>query len=324
MRCDLSGVNACLDWYWKGFRAFWLCNVVILILTLAPMIGCDSASENQKTSTADSQLSGKLDITGSSTVAPLVFEMAKRFEQRHPMTRIDVQTGGSSRGIADATRGIADIGMASRILTPDESENLCAFAIAQDGVGLIIHAGNPIRELSEEQIKQIYTGQLSNWNQLGGHDQPITVVHKADGRATQLIFLEHLQLDSKSIAAHIVIGDNEQGIKTVATNAGAIGYVSIGAAEFSTGDGVPIRLLPIDGIDATTANVAAGRFPIGRPLLLLTPHENDKLVTAFIEFAQSESVADLVRDLYFVPPMSHDSQSELAGIDNDQSDNTRN
>ena len=97
-------------------------------------------------------LSGKLTITGSSTVAPLVSEIGKRFEQLHQGVRIDVQTGGSSRGITDATRGTADIGMSSRALKDSETTGVRAHTIAQDGVAILVHASNPVSNLDEAQI----------------------------------------------------------------------------------------------------------------------------------------------------------------------------
>lgn len=130
-------------------------------------------------------------LTGSSTIAPLASELARRFESLHPGIRIDVQTGGSSRGIADAKRGVADIGMVSRELRANES-SLHPHPIARDGIAIIIHRDNPITKLDPDQIKSIYRGTLSNWSQVGGRDAPITVVNKADGRSTLELFLDGL------------------------------------------------------------------------------------------------------------------------------------
>lgn len=242
----------------------------------------------------------KLVITGSSTVAPLVLEIAKRFEQRHPGVRVDVQTGGSSRGVADARSGVADIGMVSRAMKPQESD-LGASAIALDGVAVIVHKSNPLPSLGSAQIRAIFTGQVSNWKELGGKDQRITVVNKAEGRSTLELFASHFQLKNSDIRAQVVIGDNQQGIKTVAGNPGAIGYVSIGAGEFEVEQGAPLRLLPLDGIAATSDAVRAGRFALSRPLNLVTRGAPSGLARQFIDFARSSEVADLVKEQYFVP-----------------------
>jgi len=242
----------------------------------------------------------KLVLTGSSTVAPLAAEIGKRFESLHPGTRIDVQTGGSSRGISDARSGLADIGMASRALKADEAD-LIAQTIALDGISIIVNAHNPVLALDKRQIIDIYTGKIVNWQAVGGNDAPITVVNKAEGRSTLELFLHHFGLNNTDVKPQVVIGDNQQGIKTVAGNPDAIGYVSIGAAEYDAEHGVAIKLLPLEGIAASVDNVRNGTFPLSRPLNLVTNHEPTGLAKAFIEFARSGQVDDLIEAQYFVP-----------------------
>ncbi|HMV12981.1 MAG TPA: phosphate ABC transporter substrate-binding protein [Nitrosomonas sp.] len=244
--------------------------------------------------------SERLVLTGSSTVAPLVGEMARRFETMNPGVRIDVQTGGTSRGINDTRNGTADIGMVSRALKPDETD-LHAFTIALDGISIILHANNRVTTLNKQQIVDIYTGKITNWKSVGGADARITVVNKAEGRSTLELFLHYLELKNSQIKPHAIIGDNPQGIKTVAGNPNAIGYVSIGAAEYEAERGVPIKLLPLDGVDASIANVRNGTFPLSRPLNLITSREPQGLARRFIEFVRSLQAHDLVEALYFVP-----------------------
>jgi phosphate transport system substrate-binding protein len=244
--------------------------------------------------------SEKLVLTGASTIAPLAAEIARRFESQHPGTRIDVQTGGSSRGINDTRTGTAGIGMVSRALKPAE-QDLQAHTIALDGVGLILNATNPISGLSRQQVIDIYTGKIINWKTLGGRDALITAINKAEGRSTLELFLGYLKLKNSDIRPHVIIGDNAQGIKTVAGNPNAIGYVSIGAAEYEARHGTPIKLLPLDGVAATVANVRNRTFPLSRPLNLVTRAAPQGLARDFIAFARSEQVHDLVEAQYFVP-----------------------
>jgi phosphate transport system substrate-binding protein len=259
------------------------------MLLAGVLAGCSSSGKGKK-----------LVLTGSSTVAPLAAEMGKRFEELHPGVRVDVQSGGSTRGVNDARQGLADIGLASRSLTPDEKD-LLAFPIANDGISVILHQKNKVSALSREQIIDIYTGKITNWNEVGGIDAPITVVNKAEGRSTLELFCHYFKLKNSDIKASVVIGDNEQGIKTVAGNPNAIGYVSIGTAEYDIGHGTPIKLLAIGGIEATSENVANGKFPLSRPLNLVTNAPPEGLVKEFIDFATSEKVQDLVRGQSFVP-----------------------
>jgi phosphate transport system substrate-binding protein len=250
--------------------------------------------------TAADQLTGKLVITGASTLAPLIAEIGKRFESLYPTVRIDVQSGGSSRGVADARQGLADIGMVSRAMKEDERD-LSAFPVARDGVCPILHQENPVQALADKQIVAIYTGTITNWKAVGGTDAPITVVNKAEGRSTLEVFLHYFKLKNVDVKAQVVIGDNEQGVKTVAGNRNAIGYVSIGTAEYDATHGVPIKLLPIGGVAASTESVRKGTFPLSRPLHLVTRTTPSGLAKAFIEYAQSKAVHDLIKQQYFVP-----------------------
>ena len=260
---------------------------------------CVPPSAGAQGTVAD-QLTGKLVITGASTLAPLIAVIGKRFESLYPRVRIDVQSGGSSRGVADARQGLADIGMVSRAMKEDERD-LSAFPVARDGVCPILHQENPVQALTDEQVVEIYTGKITNWKAVGGTDAPITVVNKAEGRSTLEVVLHYFKLKNVDVKAQVVIGDNEQGVKTVAGNRNAIGYVSIGTAEYDATHGVPIKLLPIGGVSASTESVQKGIFPLSRPLHIVTRTPPVGLAKAFIEYTQSKAVHDLIKQQYFVP-----------------------
>ena len=251
-------------------------------------------------SAKDGGLSGKLVITGSSTCAPVISEAGKRFEKLHPGVRIDVQTGGSGRGIGDVNKGAADIGMASRALK-DAEKSLAAHPFASDGVCIILHKDNPVTELTSEQVVAIYTGKTTNWKDVGGKDATITVVNKAEGRATLEVFLEFFKLKNPDIKAAVIVGENEHAIKTIVGDVNAIGYVSIGTAEYSAGSGTAIKLLPAGGVPATTKALADGKFPISRPLILVTKPDMNPLTKAFIDYCQSKEIHDIIASQYFVP-----------------------
>lgn len=268
----------------------------LAIGVLLPSCSKPPSAANESANT----LQGKLVLTGSSTVAPLAAEIAKRYEAQHSGVRIDVQTGGSSRGIADARQGVADLGMVSRSLK-DNEKDLQAFTIAKDGVSVIINSANPIKSLTDRQIVEIYTNKIDNWKQVGGLDAPITVVNKAEGRSTLELFADHFKLKTKEIKADVVIGDNEQGIKTVAGNPNAIGYVSIGSSEYAATHKTPIKLLPVEGVAASIANVSNDTFPISRPLNLVTNKPPTGLTKDFIDFSRSKGVQDIIQEQYFVP-----------------------
>ena len=280
----------------RSSRPWWILALMALAAGYTLTMACGGPADAHH----ETGLRGKLVLTGSSTVAPLAAEIGRRFEELHPLVRVDVQTGGSSRGIADARSGTAHIGMASRALK-EEERDLLAFPVAGDGVALIVHRDNPVRALSDEQVVAIYTGRMETWRDVGGPDRPITVVHKADGRATLEVFLDHFGLEPAEVRPDVVIGDNQQGIKTLQGNPDAIAYVSIGVADFESQRGTPIRLLAAGDVAATPENVARGSFPISRPLNFVTREEPTGLAAAFLDFARSEAVHDLIEAQLFVP-----------------------
>lgn len=238
-------------------------------------------------------------VTGSSTVAPLLSDMARRYEALNPGLEVDIQTGGSSRGIADVRKGTAQIGMVSRDLTAAEAD-LTAHVLARDGIALIVHADNPIQALSDADVIAIYTRQKTRWSDFGGPDQPITVVNKAEGRSTLDVFLGHLKLTIRDVKPHVVIGDNEQAIKVVAGNPNAIGYVSIGTIEYHAGAGTPLRAIGLGPVAPSSQAVADGSYAASRRLNLVTLGPLKPEVARFIAFCQGGDVHDLIRDHAFV------------------------
>lgn len=240
-------------------------------------------------------------ITGSSTVSPLVADAVARYETSHPGVRIEVQSGGSSRGIADALSGVADLGMVSRVLKDEEMTALTAHTIAMDGVCVIVHADNPVQQLDKRQLIDIYTKKITNWKEFGGKDAAIVVANKAEGRSTLEIFLQFLGLDNADVQADVVVGENLHVINSVVGNPNTIGYVSIGTASTEQKAGTPIQLVVTDGIVPTMESVGDGTFPITRPLNLVTDAELSPAAQSFLDYLMSTGIHDLVEKHFFVP-----------------------
>ncbi|NJN72440.1 MAG: phosphate ABC transporter substrate-binding protein [Limnothrix sp. RL_2_0] len=270
----------------------WLGKTLLMAGLGLSLWGCGQSASEQQT---------KLVLTGSSTVAPLANELGKKFEAQNPGVRVDVQTGGSSRGFADASQGLNDLGMVSRDLTDDEKAEFQDWAIAKDGIAIIVHQDNPLTTLSDNEVTAIYLDKTNDWQALGGDTGQITVVNKAEGRSTLELFLKYFDLENGEIQADVVIGDNQQGIKTVAGNPQAIAYVSIGAAEQEIAQGTPIKLLAMDGVEATTENIKNGTFPLSRTLNLVSQGAPNPLAQQFIQFAQSPEAYAVVEAQSFVP-----------------------
>lgn len=242
----------------------------------------------------------RLTVTGASTLAPLISDLAKSFDAANPSVRTDVQSGGSSRAITDVRKGTAQLGMVSRALYPDEAD-LKAKLIARDGIAMIVNAANPIKALSRAQVIDIYSGKLKNWSALGGPDLPITVVSKAEGRSTLEIFSGYFGLPYRSIKAHVIVGDNQQEIITISGAKGAIGYVSIGSAEFEQKKGSPIKMLQLDQHIPSTANVASGAYPISRELNLVSREPLSLDAKHFLAFISAPAARPYIQAHFFVP-----------------------
>ena len=243
---------------------------------------------------------GKLLIAGSSTMRPMIIEMARRFESRNPGVTIEVQGGGSGRGIADARAGKADIGMASRALGEKESD-LRGYPIARDGVCLIVNRANALVRLSDAQVRDVYLGRITNWKTLGGPNLPITVLDRPGDRSSHELFHEHFRLKGEAVKAHKSPADNVELIRAVAEDPAAIGYVSVGEAERTAQAGGAIRLLPMGGVPASARTILSGDFPVQRALTLATRGAPTGLARAFINFALSAQVSDIVRKHDFIP-----------------------
>jgi phosphate transport system substrate-binding protein len=250
--------------------------------------------------TPDGARRQRLQLSGSTTMAPLMVEIGKRFQRQYPAVGFDVALGGSGRGILDAREGKVDIGMVSRAL--DEAEGgLHGTPIARDGVALIVHRDNPVRQLTQAQLLELYTGAIANWRQLGGRNAPVKVLAgPAEGGSSEQ-FSQYLKLPYASLVAHGRVANNAERISAVANDPDAIIFVSVGEAERRARAGSPIRLLNIDGVSPTSTNVRTENYPISRPLTLVTRHRPTGITRSFIEFCVSSQVTDLILSFDFIP-----------------------
>jgi phosphate transport system substrate-binding protein len=243
-------------------------------------------------------------LTGSSTVAPILQLVSEDLHEADPTLVLDVETGGTSRGIQDARAGESDVGMASRDLEPEEREGLDVRLIAYDGVALIVHRENSLTELTGQNVLDIYTDVIGDWSALGAGAGEIHVVNKAEGRATLTVFLEHFQLNNSAIQADSVIGDNAQGVRMVAGNPRAIAYVSIGEALSAVERGEPVRLLALDGVTPTKASVADGSYPLRRSLYLLFRGAPDATGQRILAHLASARGREILTQLGFTPSLA--------------------
>lgn len=242
----------------------------------------------------------RLLLSGSTTMAPLLVEVAKRFETLHPGIRIEVLMGGSGRGISDTRQGKSDIGMVSRTLGEGERD-LHAMPIGRDGVAVIVHKDNPVAALTDRQLVDIYTGKTANWRQVGGRDAPLHVLAAPPEGGSSELISQYLQLPYDQIKAQRRVGPNAERNAAVAGDPQAIIWTSVGEAERGVRAGLPIKLLAVGGVTASSKNIRNGDYPISRPLSLVTRGAPTGTARTFVEFCVSSQITDLILAFDFVP-----------------------
>ena len=273
-------------------------NKSLLVLTgllvLAMVVGCQPAPTTVPSPMpAEAGLSGEITEAGSTTVQPLAEKLAEAFSAKHPQVEITVQGGGSSVGVKSAGQGTVDVGAASRKVKESEMQefpDLKVFTIARDGIAIVAHPAVPLDGLTKEQVKGIFAGEITNWQEVGGSDKLIVVVSREEGSGTRAAF-EEMVMGKKGppiVDTAILQPSNGAVRTTVATTPDSIGYLSFGYLDES------VKTLAVDGVEATEANAASGAYPIVRPLNLLTKGEPSGVVKAWLDFILSDEGQQIV------------------------------
>lgn len=241
-------------------------------------------------------------IQGSTTVLPIAQKCAEVFMQKHPEANISVRGGGSGTGIAALIEGICDIADSSRPIKEEEIKkakenniNPVAHIIAKDGIAVIVHPTNPISKLTIDQVRDIYTGKISNWKQLGGKDQKIVVVSRDVASGTYECFNEIVLKKQRVRPDALLQASNMAVASTVKRTKGSIGYIGLGYINPS------VKVLNINGVEATFDTVMKGIYPISRPLFMYTNGKPEGLVKEFIEFVLGPEGQKIVEKEGFVP-----------------------
>jgi len=144
-------------------------------------------------------------------------------------------------------KGLSDIGMSSRSLFPREEALVASHTVALDGVTFVVNRKNPVKELSKDQLSNIYSGKISNWKEVGGEDLQITVIDRAKGRSEKELVKDFLGIKAVEYKPDVVAGENQQCVKLIEGNPGALVYLSIGTTEFEQKRNASIKALPLSG-----------------------------------------------------------------------------
>ena len=250
----------------KGIKIIASLFFMIIIL----VAGCGKKNEENKTNTDTPPET--VTISGSTSVGPLIEKEAEKFKKENTGINVEINQIGSSAGIKDAINGTVEIGMSSRDLKEEEiAEGLVEVEVAFDGMAVITSKNNKIDSLKLSDVKDIYTGKITNWKDVGGEDSQIVVVSREDGSGTRDAFQEIVGYTSEELYKESIIGDGSGNIKTtVAGNNHAIGFISFEYIDDS------VNAVKIDDIAPIAENVKSGEYKLSRPFLLVYKEENLK------------------------------------------------
>lgn len=232
----------------------------------------------------------RLHISGSTTMGPLLREISAKYRLLHPEIGVDVELGGSLRGLDEVRTGQAQIAMLSRALAPGE-QDLYGIPIARDGLGVIVHSASPVAQLDFEEMQSIFSG---------GNDA-FHVVGAQPGSASNALLARFLNLTLDTFHPNAAVESNTERMAVVASCESAISFVSIGAAERAIAQGVSIRLLPVSGVSACMANIRNGSYPICRSLTLASKEPPVGIPRSFFAFCLSAQVTGILNAFDFVP-----------------------
>ena len=246
----------------------------------------ETAAETEKTTeAAGAELSGSISMSGSTSMEKFGNALAESFMEKYPNVTVTAEFTGSSAGIESLLAGSADIGDASRALKDSEKEaGAVENIVAIDGIAVETDTDNAVADLTKDQLISIYTGQTTNWSELGGADEAIVVVGREAGSGTRGAFEELLDIADQCTYANELDSTGAVMAK-VASTPGAIGYVSLDVVDDT------VKAFSLEGVEATADNIKAGNYFLSRPFVMATKgeiSEQNELVQALFDYLSSD------------------------------------
>ena len=226
-------------------------------------------------------------VAGSTSVEPFTELLAEEYMHLHPQSHIYVQGGGSSAGVEAVRSGSAHIGLSSRSLIGKE-KNLHAVMIAQDAIAIIVHPQNPVQDIPLTKVREVFSGKVKNWEELGGKNRAIILVTREEGSGTREAF-QKLVMGEDEIAPEALVQDSNGAIRQVVTgDPSAIGYISLGLVNEK------VKALQISGTIPSVKNIKSGRYHLVRPFLFIFLLEPTGEAKAFLDFVMSTEAQKLL------------------------------
>ena len=286
---------------------------LILIVTLLFLTACAGRSGQPSSPT---QASAYIQNKGSDTMVNLALAWAERYQVEHPDVSLSVTGGGSGTGIAALVNGTVDIANASRAMKSEEKQQAEAngippveFTVARDAIAVIVNPENPVRQLTLQQISDIYSGRFNNWSEVGGNDRPIVRLSRETNSGTHVYFLETvLRLGDKTNPTlfstdTLLLPSSEGIINEVRQNPNAIGYDGLGYVPRDLMNSVIAVARDASGpyVIPSIATVNDNSYPVARDLYMYTAGEPAGAIKDYLNWILSPEAQAIVADLGFVP-----------------------
>jgi phosphate transport system substrate-binding protein len=266
---------------------------LIILLTLWVSIPAVSAQP------AAPAVSGTLVVAGNGPELTLMERLARAFEKVHRSAVVDVQWDENSKPVEMLKSGQAHLAV-----TGKEVPGLNAVTIGWDGIAVMVNMSNHTKEVTSQQVADIFSGKVRMWSDLGGPETRILIIDRPPNRNIRDAFERQLGIEGKIPDNAKVIGPDDKAIKTVVGTLpplSAVTYISLGPALDAVSTGVAVRLLPIDKAEPEEPTIKDGRYKLRRPVVLLTGNEKTPLLEAFLAFALSKEGQKIVDDEAFIP-----------------------
>lgn len=255
---------------------------------------------------------GVITSAGSTTVQPAMKACAAEYKKSHADAQVIIAGGGSSKGVASVGKGKVDIGRASREIKEKEFKaypDMKTFRLGTDGVAIVVNAESPLTSITSAQVEQLYKGEVTNWKAVGGADGAVSLISLGKVHGTYELFSEHFHLDGNEADGTLTFGkgkawvafSQDVALNKVAHDVNAISFASVGVAFEYEKSGGSIRLLTLDGVEPTEANVASGTYKLSRPLMVMTKGEPAGEVKDFVNYMQGSQCQAVIKSLGYVP-----------------------
>lgn len=259
----------------------------------------NSQADINNTGTQNETLNGKITLSGSTSMEKMAKALQEGFMMANPNVTVSVEFNGSSAGIEQVLKGSVNIGNASRNLKDSEKqEGAVENIVALDGIAIITDIENKVTDISKEELVDIYTGEITNWEELGGENTPITVIGREAASGTRGAFEELLEVEDMCAYAQ-ELDSTGTVLATVASTEGAIGYVSLDVINDS------VATIKLDGVEASEENIIAGDYILYRPFVMATKGEiaeQDEVTQAFFAYIASKEGQSIIQQVGLILP----------------------